>query len=101
MGITDPGPRRDPYNSTSELVGDDLAVDAGDGLEDAETELGADELAFDHELIAGLHEPTTGTLSVLGRDDPAGRLASCARHERKSPGSSTRRSRVLWQGRVR
>ncbi len=29
-------------------------------------------------LIAGLHEPTTGTLSVLGRDDPAGRLASCA-----------------------
>ena len=37
-------------------LGDDLAVDAGDGLEDAETELGADELAFDHELIAGLHD---------------------------------------------
>lgn len=29
-------------------------------------------------IIAGLREPDAGTVSVLGRDDPAGRLASCA-----------------------
>jgi ABC-type nitrate/sulfonate/bicarbonate transport system ATPase subunit len=29
-------------------------------------------------LIAGLHQPTTGAISVLGHDDPAGRLACCA-----------------------
>lgn len=29
-------------------------------------------------IIAGLREPDTGAISVLGHDDPAGRLASCA-----------------------
>ena len=36
--------------------GGDLAVDLGFGFKDAETELLTDEAAFDHELVAGLHD---------------------------------------------
>ena len=51
--------------------GGDLAVDLGNGLEDAETHLRADELAFDHKLIAGLNDALEARVVDAGKVEEA------------------------------